>query len=302
MATIEDLRETISNTEDLHSVVRTMKAMAAVRIRQYQEAVVSLEDYNHTVKLGLQILLRQRYFSGNPIVLPSDNRPPSTSQGVGAIIIGSDQGLCGQFNQQIANHAIAVLEEQETTEDHRFIAIVGERVTPLLENRKMFVQARIPLPTSATGVTAMVQEILLTVEQWRIEHQIDQILLFYNQFRGGASYQSRTLKLLPLDRDWLKQLQQQKWETNVLPTFTMDWETLLSRLVREYLFVSLYRAFANSLASENASRLAAMQSAQKNIEDHLSELQSQYRRQRQSVITSELLDVVSGFEALTGKG
>jgi F-type H+-transporting ATPase subunit gamma len=82
----------------------------------------------------------------------------------------------------------------------------------------------------------------------------------------------------------------------------MDREALFSSLVREYLFVSLYRAFAESLASENASRLASMQAAEKNIEERLRELSAQYHQQRQMSITSELLDIVSGFEALTGKG
>jgi F-type H+-transporting ATPase subunit gamma len=70
-------------------------------------------------------------------------------------------------------------------------------------------------------------------------------------------------------------------------------------LVREYLFISLYHAFAESLASENASRLSSMQAAQKNIAERLSDLNAEYRRQRQSSITAELLDIVSGFEALT---
>lgn len=298
MPTIEDLRETIENTEDLHSVVRTMKAMAAVRIRQYQEAVTSLADYNHTVNLGLQILLRQRYFDGKPIVPVAGNLPSLQPRELGTIIIGSDQGLCGQFNQQIAHHALSTLNNSP---QNLTIAAVGERLLPLLSNQNTPIQTQLHLPTSATGITATVQEILLTIEDWRTTQQIDRILLFYNHFQGGASYQPRTLQLLPLDRDWLRQLQQQPWETKMLPTYTMNWETLLSRLIREYLFVSLYRAFANSLASENASRLAAMQSAQRNIEDRLDDLQSQYRRQRQSVITSELLDVVAGFEALTGQ-
>ncbi len=80
----------------------------------------------------------------------------------------------------------------------------------------------------------------------------------------------------------------------------MDWENLFRALIREYLFVSIYRAFANSLASENASRLAAMQSAEKNIEERLEELFMQFHRQRQMVITEEILDIVSGFEALGG--
>jgi F-type H+-transporting ATPase subunit gamma len=78
----------------------------------------------------------------------------------------------------------------------------------------------------------------------------------------------------------------------------MDVDTLFSTLIRQYLFVSLFQAFAESLASENASRLAAMQRAEQNIGDRLEELNAEFHRRRQMSITSELLDIVSGFEAL----
>ena len=78
----------------------------------------------------------------------------------------------------------------------------------------------------------------------------------------------------------------------------MPAERLLSHLVRQYLFVSLFRACAESLASENASRIAAMQAAEKNIEERLDEFQDAFNKMRQSAITEELLDIVAGFEAL----
>jgi F-type H+-transporting ATPase subunit gamma len=81
----------------------------------------------------------------------------------------------------------------------------------------------------------------------------------------------------------------------------MAWGALFMSLIREYLFVSLYRAFAESLASENASRLASMQNAEKNIEERLQELNGQFHRQRQMTITEELLDIVAGFEAMKEK-
>jgi F-type H+-transporting ATPase subunit gamma len=83
-----------------------------------------------------------------------------------------------------------------------------------------------------------------------------------------------------------------------LPLYTMDWDSLFSSLIGQYLFVSLFRAFAESLASENASRLASMQGAEKNIRDQLSELTMRFQQQRQMSITEELLDIVSGFEVL----
>jgi len=79
----------------------------------------------------------------------------------------------------------------------------------------------------------------------------------------------------------------------------MESEPLFSSLIREYLFIALYRAFAESLASENASRLAAMQVAERNIEERLQVLNSQFHQLRQSTIDAELFDLISGFEALT---
>jgi F-type H+-transporting ATPase subunit gamma len=85
------------------------------------------------------------------------------------------------------------------------------------------------------------------------------------------------------------------------PTFASDWDVLFSAVVRQRLFVTLHRAVAASLAAENASRLAAMHAAQRNIEERLDALHGQFHLQRQTSITTELLDIVSGYEALTGR-
>ena len=106
---------------------------------------------------------------------------------------------------------------------------------------------------------------------------------------------------MPVDQNWLRLVQQQEWPSPVLPTFTMDRERLFSALIRQYLFISLYQALAESLASEHASRLAAMQHADRNIQERLEELRAEFRQQRQLAITTELLDIVAGFEALTGE-
>ncbi len=99
--------------------------------------------------------------------------------------------------------------------------------------------------------------------------------------------------LLPLDRDWLEHLGEEEWPTRMLPTFFLPWDRLFAALVREYFFVSLHRAVIQSLASENASRLAAMQAAERNIRDRIDELKTQMNRQRQNAITVELLGTSS---------
>jgi len=267
-----------------------MKALAAVSIRQYQRAVESLSDYNRTVEMGLQVVLKDR--RGAP------SSPVSKVPRLGAIVFGTDQGLCGQLNNIIVQHALGEMDRTGIPEENRIVIAVGVKTTDLLEDAGQRVFETLATPGSTSGITPMVQDITLFLEAWRVRNHVENMILYYNEYVSGANYRPRTQRLLPVDKDWLAGLRKQKWESRTLPLFTMDWETIFRALIREYLFVSLFQAFANSLASENASRLAAMQNAEKNIEERLEELHVQFHRQRQMTITEELLDIVSGFEAM----
>ena len=293
MQTTEDLKRRIRSAEDLLGVVKTMKALAATSIRQYQRAVESLAEYYRTVELGLQIVLRK---SGETPV-PTGAK----AAWLGAIVFGTDQGLCGQFNHLIAGHALEEMRKTGVPAENRIIIAVGLRVADLLEDSGQKVFEVLSPPGSTAGITPMVQDITVLLEDWRFKRQIGQMHLFYHEYLSGASYRPMSLRILPVEETWLTDLKRRKWESRTLPVFTMEWENLFRALIGEYLFVSIYRAFANSLASENASRLAAMQSAEKNIEERLEELFMQFHRQRQMTITEELLDIVSGFEALGGR-
>ena len=294
MQTTESLKRTIKSAQDLLGVVKTMKALAAVSIRQYQRAVESLAEYNRTVEMGLEIALKKMTVDVSPVRKSTVNR-------IGAIVFGSDQGLCGQLNAGIANHAMDEMAALGVKTENRAVICVGMRPADILEDMGQEVLEVLDTPSSTASITPMVQDITMILEEWRFRHQIEHIYLYYSEYISGANYRQKTLRILPVDQTWLETLRKKKWVSRTLPTFTMDWENLFRSLIREYLFVSLYRAFAESLASENASRLAAMQNAEKNIEERLEELFVQFHRQRQMIITEELLDIVAGFEALTGK-
>jgi F-type H+-transporting ATPase subunit gamma len=292
MRTIESLKRQINSAQDLHSVVRTMKALAAVSIRQYEKAVESLLEYNRTVEMGLQVLLRQK----PPEVAIAE---PVMNGRPGAIVFGSDQGMVGQFNEVIAQHVGSELDKRQVRQEQLSVLAVGLRIFSRLEETGQAVEQYVPLPDSVAGITPVVQDMVLRIERWRSERDINQVVLFYNKPVSGASYRPHTLRLLPVDLNWFQDLQRRRWPSRSLPLFTMDWNRLFSLLIREYLFVSLYRAFAESLASENASRLASMQVAERNIEDLLQELYAVFHQKRQSSIDEELFDLVAGFEALT---
>ena len=294
MQTTETLKRRIQSAQDLLGVVKTMKALAATSIRQYQRAVESLAEYNRTVEMGLQIVLRQ---SGEA---PAPTESKAT--GLGAIVFGTDQGLCGQLNHLIVDHALEEIRKTGIRIENRIVIAVGMRVADLLEDSGQRVFEVLSPPGSTAGITPMVQDITVLFEDWRFKKHIGQMHLFYHEYLTGALYRPKSLRILPVEKRWLKDLRERKWESRTLPLFTMAWGNLFRALIGEYLFVSIYRAFANALASENASRLAAMQSAEKNIEERLDELFMQFHRQRQMTITEELLDIVSGFEALGGAG
>jgi F-type H+-transporting ATPase subunit gamma len=294
MQTMESLKRKIKSAQDLQSVVKTMKALAAVSIRQYQRAVESLLDYNKAVEMGLQVVLKYRTeaLGVAPVV---------SVQGIGAIVFGSDQGLCGPLNENIANHALEDMTALGVPTENRQLITVGLRVHGCLEDAGQRIVENLAMPSSVAGITPMVQDLILILEDWHFRQQIEHIYLYYNEYVSGANYRVHTVPLLPVDQHWLKKLEQRQWPSHVLPIYTMTWSTLFMSLIREYLFVSLYRAFAESLASENASRLASMQNAEKNIEERLQELHGQFHRQRQMTITEELLDIVAGFEAMKVK-
>jgi len=293
MQTIESLKRKIKSTTDLLGVVKTMKALAAVSIRQYQRAVESLMDYAGTVEMGLQIVLKDQ---PDPPVKVRGGSPGR----MGAIVFGSDQGLCGQLNALIATHALEEMDRLGVPKENRTVLSVGERVRDFITDAGITVKEGLSTPGSTAGITPAVQELIMILEEWHFRGQIEHIYLYYNHYVSGATYKPSTLHLLPVDHAWLKNLKSKKWESRTLPLYTMHFDTLFLALIREYLFVSLFRAFAESLASENASRLAAMQNAEKNIEERLEEIYLQFHRQRQMTITEELLDIVAGYEVLKG--
>jgi len=160
------------------------------------------------------------------------------------------------------------------------------------------VTGNFPVPNSIGAVTPLIGRILIEIDAQREHGEIAQVYLFHNRPKSGAAYEPVIQRLLPLDDAWRRGLAVLPWPTENLPEVMDSGGPTLQKLIREYLFISLFRACVESLASENASRLAAMQRAEKNIEELAEDLKQTFRRLRQSGIDEELFDVVSGFEAL----
>jgi F-type H+-transporting ATPase subunit gamma len=291
METQESLRRKLSGAEDLKSVVRTMKAVAASNIGQYETAVSSLGDYYRTVSLGIIAYLRQ---VKNSSIMVVKEPIPNSGKLICAIVFGSDQGLVGQFNDSLAHFvAQSLLPLNGTLE----IWAVGERIQLLLSDIGFNTSKLLAVPGSVNAITPFVQQILAHSEAFLNDDSAIEVHVFHNQPKSAANYTPTAQRLLPLDVTWRQSLTTLTWPTKLIPQVIGGIKPTLTALVHAYLFTSLFKACAESLAAENASRLAAMQRAEKNIDELLEELSLKFHSLRQSSIDEELFDVVSGFEA-----
>lgn len=286
MESLETLQGQLGTLNELHTIVRTMKSLSTASIRQYEQAVVALAGYATTVELGLQAVLRD---------VPLPDPAPPVSAPLGAIVFGSDHGLCGRFNESIVDHALAEVEAMAPVST-RWLA-VGARAADGLEQRGVALDACLETPGSAARITGTVQALLERVDDWR-EQGVQRVLLFHQRRDGAELSRAITRPLLPVDLHRYSRAEAPPWPSRRLPDYRMAPAILLRRLVGQFLFVMLFRACAASLASEHASRRMAMQAAQRNLDERLEALTRELRRARQTQITAELLEVVGGFEAI----
>jgi F-type H+-transporting ATPase subunit gamma len=230
--------------------------------------------------------------------LIAERKRQTVAGAIGAVVFGSDQGLVGQFNDVVADYAVKTLA---VLQGEPRIWAVGERVHARLADAGLPLIGLFAVPNSVKAITPLVGQILVESETRHSHGEVTELHLFYNRPESGAVYAAVSQRLLPLDENWRRKLAELPWPTKNLSEVMGGGTSTLRALIREYLFVSLFRACAESLASENASRLAAMQRADKNIDESLEDLNRTFHRLRQSGIDEELFDVISGFEALSSE-
>ncbi len=292
VATTTSLRRKIGSAADLQAVVCAMKAQAAASVGQYERSVAALGDYARTVELGLTACFRQSQTSD------AEPHPHVTAAGgeVCAVVFGSDQGLVGRFNDVVIDFA---LEALAALPGRPQVWAVGDRVRARLSNAGVALLGQFAVPGSVQAITPLVGQVLVQAEARERPGRKTELYLFYNRPTSGSAYAPVRQRLLPLDETWLRGLAERPWPTRMLPEVMGAGTATLRALIREYLFVSLFRACAESLASENTSRLAAMDRADRNIDKLIEKLHGTFHRLRQSGIDEELFDVIAEFDALS---
>ncbi len=275
--TTTSLQRKFKTAEDLQSVVHAMKALAASSIGQYERSTLALDDYYRVTKLGLSACLRDTLL----LQLKKTNI-------VTCVVFGTDQGLVGQFNEVLSDFFLKAIN---TLPGNLRVLVIGERMHARLSDANVSLKKLFLVPNSVELIAPLIGKILL-------ECELDSsVYVFHNRSESGEVYKPIKEKLLPLDANWQRDLINIQWPSKNLPEVIGENTKTLRALTREYLFIFLFRACAESLATENSSRLSAMNRADNNIQELLKDLRRSLNQIRQSSIDEELFDVISGFQS-----
>lgn len=286
---LETLTRRTASMQGIRSVVHTMKTLSVINSAPYEQAARAIEAYHATVLDGLHAFLSQ---AG-----PMTTGAAETASRV-IVVFGSDHGLCGNYNDALATHVRHEIGRKETLSTT--VLCVGAQMADALADQGLTVEKALFPPASVDGIGRLAN--LLTKRLDSIRHNSRprevSVSLAYFARSGDGTQAPRIAALLPLDRNLIRELETKPWTSRSLPAFTMHPGDLFKALIRAHLFASLFRAAAEALVTENAARLALMQQAEQSVDDRLEMLKSDTQALRQSDITTELLDVIIGFEAL----
>lgn len=287
MAGIEELRERIDSAEDLQSIVRVMKTLSAVSITQYQHAARRLRAYQEVVDRGLHAVMMQGALERF--------EEPSVASPAGVIVFGSDQGLCGRFNEIVVSRA---LKWRKAHGHGGPVLVVGARGASRLAADGVVAEPVLPQPGSVSGLSHLAQSILIIIDDWRAKRSVEKVVTVFNAEASSAGVRSCVEVVMPMSREVLAEIGGRAWPSRQRPGFDGALRDVFPALIRERLYALVMRAGAESLAAEHSARLSAMQAADKNITERVEELQGDFRRERQDQITNELMDIVSAYQSM----
>ncbi|MFP7671842.1 FoF1 ATP synthase subunit gamma [Marivita sp. S0852] len=285
--TLERLTNRTDTMRSLRSIVRTMKTMSAINALPYEQAAQAIEAYRETTLLGFHAFVRN--YGPLPQTSAIEAQPI-------VIVFGSDHGLCGNYNEIVAEKAKQVLDRLHVPK----VICIGAQMEDALFGQGISPESTLLPPANADGLQRLSGRLIGLLDQMRTTSPAQDIsvTLVFTKRAPHAQHLQVSKTLLPLDPEIAAGFADKPWKSRSLPYFSLPPDTLLAALIRSYLFAEIYGAAAEAMVTENAARLARMQQAERSVDDQLEGLTAEMRSVRQSEITTELLDIIIGFEAL----
>jgi F-type H+-transporting ATPase subunit gamma len=290
MASGKDLKRRIASVKSTQQITKAMKMVAAARLRRAQEAIIRARPFAGAIRQTVQNLIRKEEArEHHPLLATREVKK------VNVILLSSDRGLCGSFNSGLLKKAeLMYRAEAPKYEKFQFITIgkkgneyLGHRKIPVLEYH----------PEFQKGLTyAKVQAICNDMIESYLKGECDEIRVIYSEFRSAISQIPTSITLLPISP--AEESSEQPAGAVIDFIYEPGRTEILAELLPRYFKAKVYRALLENAASEHGARMAAMDNATKNAGEMIQKLTLEFNKVRQAGITKELLEIVSGAEAL----
>ncbi len=287
MPTLRDIKRRIKAVNNTRQITKAMKMVAASKLRKSQSRMFELRPYAEKMRDVLSSLASGADSTLHPLLTA---RPRKT---VEVLVITSDRGLCGAFNNNILKTAAGVISGLKKDGFDVTITSIGKKAIDYFKRRN------VPLRRTWAGLSGRVtyasaQEVTNDIIENYTGETFDEVLLIHNGFLSVMAQKVTTVKLLPLVRTGDDRAPQASLDFLYEPSQEDIYQVLLPKNVE----IQIYRALLESQASEEGARMTAMENATKNADEMIDKLTLQYNKARQAAITRELMDIVGGVEAL----
>ena len=284
MSTLRDIKRRITSVQNTEQITKAMKMVAASRLRRAQEAIIASRPYAHKMLEVLSSLALRTNPQAHPLL---QTREPKK---VDLVVVTSDRGLCGAFNSNIIREAEQFMREHADWEIT--LHLVGRKANDYFKRRDVNIRKvslNILSDVSFPHAIALGEDV---VENY-LSGEIDRVYMVYNEFKSAIQQKVIVEQLLPIVP---MEISEDYYPVEY--TFEPSEDVLLEELLPRHINVQIYRVFLESVASEHGARMTAMEAASKNAAEMIDKLTLLYNRTRQAAITTELIEVVSGKEAM----
>lgn len=297
MATLREVRRRIAGVKTTQKITRAMKMVAAAKLRRAQTGVVSARPYARKLRELLEHLVPNVEATPGSLFAA---RPVSR---VALVVVTSDRGMCGAFNANVVKaveRRIASNYASKPGAENVRLFCVGKKGADFFGKRQYGLSGRY-IGVYSNLVFVQAKNIVKDILDGYLRGDFDRVEIIYNEFKSIAQQRIVVEQFLPIPAEAVG-AGEQKHAATTDYIYEPSRNVILEALVPKHLDFQLWRILLESNASEQGARMAAMENATENAEELISTLQLQYNKARQSSITRELLEIVSGAEALTQAG
>jgi F-type H+-transporting ATPase subunit gamma len=287
----EALQRKIKTTKDLREIVSNMKTLSSVSILQYEQANAVMDKYQRNLRDAVHVLALNNG-------IPNLSVQPAARPRYLFILIGTDNGMVGRFNRELIEQVKHFMKEQQIRSADTMFITIGKRLSQLVEQSGFNILAGFATSNSVKAVVALAEQAIIKMETAVRQKHISNVYTCFHERAKSVAVETQIKRILPVDVNGLQKLRHKKWETNNFPMLSTTPAQMFAALLSEMLMITLSKQINASLAAEHWTRMTNMQNAEKNIDENLDKMNLEYQQQRQEEITGELIDVISGANAI----